>query len=173
MIQSKILQQQLVYNINHCGNINFIEYHATPTNTIIQLCKQFLEESLCTVIKNDIGITNLILYKVTEVNNKGFDEFNHWNADNMQINEPNAILKILTSPGVTNIQAWPFNFLKTGLLNNKELTVTNCLAVADCEWLNKMLISRKNGDILNLLNSIESRRVCILIQTPIFNCREK
>ncbi|XP_076640656.1 uncharacterized protein LOC143352212, partial [Halictus rubicundus] len=169
----QILQQQLVYNINHCGNINFIEYHATPKNTIIQLCKQFLEESLCTVIKNDIGITNLILHKVTEVNNKEIDELNHWNGDNMQINESNVILKILTSPGVTDIQAWPFNFFKTGLLNDKELTVTNCLAVADYAWLNKMLISRKSGDILNLLNSVESRRVCILIQTPIFNYCEK
>ncbi|XP_076382988.1 uncharacterized protein LOC143260660 [Megalopta genalis] len=114
IIQSKILQQQLVYNINYCGNINFIEHRATPKNTVTQLCKQFLEESLCTVMKNDVGITGLILYKVTEVNNKKVDLL----INNMQSNECNMILKILTSPGVTDIQAWPFNFFKISLLNN-------------------------------------------------------
>ncbi|XP_078041072.1 uncharacterized protein LOC144472160 [Augochlora pura] len=169
IIQSKILQQQLVYNINYCGNINFIEHRPTSKNTVTQLCKQFLEESLCTVIKNDVGITGLILYKVTEVNNKRIDLL----INNAQSNECNPVLKILTTPGVTDIQTWPFNFFKIGLLNSEELTVTNCLAVADSEWLSKISISREHGDKLNIHNNIERRRVCVVIQTPNLNYCEK
>ncbi|XP_076222452.1 uncharacterized protein LOC116431726 [Nomia melanderi] len=117
MIQSKILQQQLIYNINYWGNINFVEYNTNPKNAVTQLCKQFLEESLCSIIKNDIGITGLTLYKVTEVNNKEMDQLNLWN-DTIKLNEYNMILKIVTSPGVTDIQAWPFDFFKTGLFSN-------------------------------------------------------
>lgn len=47
----QILQQQLLLNINYCGNINFVEYNTTSENTVIQLCKQFLQASLCSVIK--------------------------------------------------------------------------------------------------------------------------
>lgn len=47
--------------------------------------------------------------------------------------------------------------------------VTNCLAVADADWLNKVFLTKDNGNILNLLNVCEKRRVCVLIQTPIFS----
>lgn len=47
--------------------------------------------------------------------------------------------------------------------------VTNCLAVADCDWLNKIFSTNEDENILNLYNVCEKRRVCILIQTPIFS----
>ncbi|KZC05379.1 Dystrobrevin beta [Dufourea novaeangliae] len=128
-------------------------------NYLTRLCKQFLEESLCSVIKHDIGITGLRLYKVTEVCNKELDQLNLCNDDNLQSNECNMILKILTIPEVTDIQIWPFNFFKTDLFTNEKLTVTNCLAVADSEWLSKMLTTKKHGNILNLLDNFERRRV--------------
>ncbi|XP_029049075.2 leucine-rich repeat-containing protein 9-like isoform X1 [Osmia bicornis bicornis] len=112
----KILQQQLLTNMKYCGNLNFIEYNAFPENTITQLCKQFLEESLCSVIKGGIGITGLKLHKVVKVCNKEIDQLSNWKNEDLQSDECSTILKILISPGVTNIQKWPFNFFKTDLL---------------------------------------------------------
>lgn len=37
--------------MDYCGNVNFVKYNATPENIVTQLCKQFLEESLCSVVK--------------------------------------------------------------------------------------------------------------------------
>nr|XP_034175549.1 leucine-rich repeat-containing protein 9-like isoform X2 [Osmia lignaria] len=168
-MQLRILQQQLLTNMKYCGNLSFIEYNAFPENTITQLCKRFLEESLCSVIKGGIGITGLKLHKVVKVCNKEIDQFSNWKNEDLQSDECSTILKILISPGVTNIQKWPFNFFKTDLLIKKELMVTNCLAVADCDWLNKIFSTNEDKNILNLYNVCEKRRVCILIQTPIFS----
>ncbi|XP_076387528.1 uncharacterized protein LOC105663698 [Megachile rotundata] len=168
-MQLRILQQQLITNMKYCGNLNFIEYNAFSENTVTQLCKQFLEESLCSIIKDGIGITGLKLHKVIKVCNKEIDQLYFWKNKSLQSNECNTILKILVSPGVTNIQKWPFNFFITDLFIKDELMVTNCLAVADSDWLNKIFSSKKNGNVLNVCNICEKRRICILIQTPILS----
>ncbi|XP_076181860.1 uncharacterized protein LOC143154010 [Ptiloglossa arizonensis] len=158
--------------MNYCGNINFIEYNAAPENTVVQLCKQFLEESLCSITKHNLGISSLRLYKVTKVSNKEIDCLNIRKdefIENLQSNESNMILQILTSPGVMSIKNWPFNFFETASFSEEKLMVTNCLAVADADWLNKVFLTKDNGNILNLLNVCEKRRVCVLIQTPIFS----
>ncbi|KOC69785.1 Leucine-rich repeat-containing protein 9 [Habropoda laboriosa] len=139
IVQSKILQQQLLINMNNSGNIKFTEYNTTSENTVIQFCKKFLLTSLCSTIKDGIGITDLRLYKVTKVCNKEIDQLNVCKAKGLQSDECSMILKILTSPGVTDIQKWPFNIFHTDLLLEEELIVTNCLAAADFDWLNTML----------------------------------
>ncbi|XP_076231763.1 uncharacterized protein LOC143177606 [Calliopsis andreniformis] len=159
--------------MDYCGNMNFVEYNAIPENPVIQLCKQFLEESLCLAIKHNIGITSLTLFKVTKVNNNELDQLAAEKDENWQFDAHNIILKILISPGVNDIQKWPFDFFKTGLFREEELTVTNCLAVADAQWLNEMFLIKQNENKLNSINSYEKRRVCVLLQTPIFNSIEK
>lgn len=44
-------------NADYCGNIKFVEYDATSANTVIQLCKEFLEESLCLIVKQYVKCT--------------------------------------------------------------------------------------------------------------------
>ncbi|XP_076665504.1 uncharacterized protein LOC143367503 [Andrena cerasifolii] len=173
IVQSKTSHQQVKINADYCGNIKFVEYDATPANTVIQLCKQFLEESLCLIVKHNTGITGLKLFKVTKVSNKELDRFNVEEDENLQSDLNNMILKILITPGVTDIQKWPFNFFKTDLFTGNELMVTNCLAVADAEWLNKMFDMKKHEHTRNLANMCQKRRVCVLLQAPIFNSREK
>ncbi|XP_024224735.1 uncharacterized protein LOC117241955 [Bombus vosnesenskii] len=160
--------------MNYCGNINFVEYNIDSENTVIQLCKQFLQASLCSVMKEGIGIIDLRLHKVTKVSNKEIDLLNTCKNKNLQLDECSSmILKILASPGVTDIQKWPFNYFQTDLLIKEEIIVTNCLAAADCDWLNKVFSTKKNTNILSFYNICEKQRVCVLIQTPIFNSIEK
>ncbi|XP_017761966.1 PREDICTED: leucine-rich repeat-containing protein 9-like [Eufriesea mexicana] len=172
VLRSKILQQQLLINMNYCGNINFVEYNTASKNTVIQLCKQFLQASLCSVTKESLGIIDLRLHKVTKVSNKEIDLLNTCTNQSLQSDECNMILKILAFPGVTDIQKWPFNFFQSDLLIEQEITVTNCLAAADCDWLNKVLLTKKNRNI-STCNICEKRRVCVLVQTPIVNSVEK
>ncbi|CAK9805361.1 Leucine-rich repeat-containing protein 9 [Anthophora plagiata] len=173
IIQSKILQQQMLINMNNSGNIKFIEYNTTLENKIIQFFKQFLLASLCSTIKDGIGITDLRLYKVTKVCNKEIDEINIYKAKSMQSDECSMILKILTSPGVTHIQKWPFNVFHTDLLLEEELIVTNCLAAADFDWLNRMSSIKDSEDTSRPCNTYEKRRVCVLLQTPTYDSTEK
>ncbi|XP_026297100.1 uncharacterized protein LOC113218849, partial [Apis mellifera] len=169
----QILQQQLLININYCGNINFVEYNTASENTVIQLCKQFLQASLCSVIKNGIGITDLRLHKVTKISSKEIDLLNITKNKSLQSDECNMILRILAIPGITDIQKWPFSFLQNDLFSKEEITVTNCLAAADCNWLNKVFPKKKNNNALSFYNIYEKSRVCVLIQTPISNSIEK
>ncbi|XP_076622924.1 uncharacterized protein LOC143342684 [Colletes latitarsis] len=172
----RIYQQQLIFDMDYCGNINFVEYNATTENMVIELCKQFLEKSLCSVIKQDLGITGLKIHKVTEVSNKEINCLNVWKEEfeeSLESDECNIILKILVSPGVTDIQNWPINFFKTAPFNEEKLMVTNCLAIADADWLHKVSLMMENGSRLCLLNVCERRRVCILMQTSIFGSTDK
>ncbi|XP_043261952.1 protein phosphatase 1 regulatory subunit 42-like [Colletes gigas] len=173
--QFKIFQQQLIFDMDYCGNINFVEYNATTENMVIELCKQFLEGSLCSVIKQDLGITGLKIHKVTEVRNKEINCLNVCKEEfeeSLESDECNIILKILISPGVTDIQSWPINFFKHAPFNKNKLMVTNCLAIADADWLHKVSLMMENGK-LSSLNVCERRRVCILMQTSIFGSTNK
>lgn len=98
-------------------------------------------------IYSGIGITGLKLYKVVKVCNKEIDQLTNLKNEDLQSDECSTILKILISPGVTNIQKWPFNFFKTDLLIKvfTYLYLSNYIILQHRERCYKyLLLNRKN-----------------------------
>ncbi|CAL7944316.1 unnamed protein product [Xylocopa violacea] len=93
IMQLKILQQQLLINIYYCGNINFVEYNSTSENTVIELCRQYLQASLCPVIKKTNNVNDCLHVKYANNENNSYEICQTFQLMSLDIKNPMFIIE--------------------------------------------------------------------------------
>ncbi|XP_023290804.1 centrosomal protein of 97 kDa [Orussus abietinus] len=148
---SKLRENLFVANIKYLHGKDIQAGQKFKLSEIYEERKQFITKIIGTRV-----------HRITEVANKQIDTIRF--SDEFS-NLENVTLRILKShPGVVELRQWPFHVLEHEFQDSKEVTLTDCLASADADFLIK--IEKQRDDKLHSLME-NNRRVCVLVKSPV------
>lgn len=167
-------ERTVMYNIielemSQYGNVNFFNHGKDGghnVSPVVTKVTEMLQNFICPYTKRNMKLTSVEVDQVVQIVNvqhRHFDQFKGV-KDILGIGVLDSQFFIINDPfGVGDAMHWPFSYIKDYLTlkesNSMKCMVTNSIAIADCDWLDKNAVSK---NVLLKKDHLAGKRVIVL-----------